>query len=776
MAGTPGAQVEPVEPRRRTGPTWLAVFLATVYVACLANPLTRLFDFDVNLVLAPAAAVGGAVFGATRPRKPRRERNDVRATVGRTGPGTVYARLLLEGLAALAAILVLAATTRIFFPWCGFFWGMVYFLLGPVFSMAFGLSVGLAATLLARGTGRAAVLAAGVVLATLLYPTVRALFVPVAFAYNPTFGFFPGPVYDPVATVEPAYLWARLHTVLIVAAVVSGTDIALYLGKYVPAPRSVVGSGLALAISLPAAIVLGILGDRAGISSSISAIERELDGTAATAHFVVHYPAEGRTARQIQWVAADLEAAYSDLSATLDVDVEEPIHAYIYPSRGAKKRLMGAGRTSVAFPRSRSLHLNADTYPHPVLVHELAHVMSGSRGMPLIEVSPLPGLTEGLAVAQEEVTGDLTVHEWAAAMARIGKLPDVAAVLSVTGFWQHPGGIAYTACGSFVRYLIETRGIERFWAAYRWGRIAAAYGSSIETLVNEWEAFLDTVEVSDEALARARYRFSSRGLFGTPCARAKDRLKARADDLFVRSRPRAAAETYHQAAEMAGGDPRLLRAALRAWLAADANLEARQLAELLLADAGDLGALQRVPIEVMLAAAEYRLGDLASAKQHWEAAASVGVATSDVRRATCLSIAANEPARLSSVIAYLAREPRAGADLLRLAEAWRDAPTHPVVTYLLARRFQMAERWTKAVDFYGKALDAGLPGAFLEREALRNRAICALFTEDATLARDAARTLATHPGATRADRVLSRRLLERLAIVAAGPIVPARHE
>ncbi len=763
MESSPGSERGGGPGVRFRFPRWLAGFFGAVYLACLANPLTRLFDFDVNLVLAVAAALGGAAHGAARTWRFRSSPAQVRDRLADFGTANSFAHLLLEGLAALAVVPVLALVSRALFPCCGFAWGLLYFLLGPVFSLTFGLSVGLVAALAGHSRRRSIWIALGAVTGTLVYPAVRALFVPVAFAYNPAFGYFPGPVYDPVAGMTPPYLWARLHTVLLVTTLVTGTDLILRRPPRAPTCRSRLGSALALAIALPGVVLLTLFGDRIGISSSIAAIERELDGTARTAHFVVHFPAEGRTAGQIRWAAADLEAAYQHVSRELGVEVHEPIHAYIYPSRATKKRLMGAGRTSVAFPRSRSLHINADAFPHPVLTHELVHVMTGPRGMPWVQVSPLPGLTEGVAVALEEVAGGLTVHEWAAAMMRIDKLPDLESLLSAVGFWRHPGGVAYTACGSFVRYLLDTRGPERFWQAYRWGRVSAAYGTPTGALVEEWKRFLDTVPLSEEAMARAARRFSARGLFGTPCARAKERLVARADDLFVHARPRAAAMTYQDAATLAGGDPRLFRAAIRSWLSAGAFAQARALGGRLLEQDPPLDILQRIPVQIMLGAAEYHLGNQDAARDAWNSVADTPFSTPDVRKALCLLEASHDREALSPVIDYLTLSPD-GTTLLDLAEAWHRAPSHPVVTYLAARRFQAAGRWRRAAQLYQEALDAGLPHPFLTREALRAHATCAVLSGDRSLAEQALSGLETASATTAADRVLSRRLRQRLRL------------
>src|SRR5262249_44197729 len=152
-------------------------------------------------------------------------------------------------------------------------------------------------------------------------------------------------------------------------------------------------------------------------------------------------------------------------------------------------------------------------FPHPVLKHELAHVVTGEMASGPFYVSarwglfPLPGLIEGAAVAAGwEGEGDATPHQWSRAMLEAGLVPRVAPPPGL-GFFPGAAGPASPAAGSFSRWLVERYGSARFRELYRHGDFERAYGRPAAGLEREWRAFLRTVPVPERLLARARTRF-----------------------------------------------------------------------------------------------------------------------------------------------------------------------------------------------------------------------------------------------------------------------------
>ena len=130
--------------------------------------------------------------------------------------------------------------------------------------------------------------------------------------------------------------------------------------------------------------------------------------------------------------------------------------------------------------------------------------------MPGLRASPAVGLVEGLAVALEPPDGlpDATalVIAGRALPQGLGGAEDpaeaVRATMSPVGFWTARAGVAYTANGAFVGWLLDQYGAAPLRAAYRTGRFDAAYGQSLEALTAAWGADLARRPVDPEVWIR----------------------------------------------------------------------------------------------------------------------------------------------------------------------------------------------------------------------------------------------------------------------------------
>ena len=78
----------------------------------------------------------------------------------------------------------------------------------------------------------------------------------------------------------------------------------------------------------------------------------------------------------------------------------------MFRSADEKRALMGAADTNIAKPWRREIYLQDEAFPHPVLPHELAHIVAGNTGRGPLRVSgklqglyPDFALVEGTAVA-----------------------------------------------------------------------------------------------------------------------------------------------------------------------------------------------------------------------------------------------------------------------------------------------------------------------------------------------------------------------------------------
>lgn len=564
-------------------PSFVAALLAGAVLALV--PLLRAVDYPLALAAAPAASVIAAVWGSRHGR----------ASLARFVPRCAGLALAVTAFLVLPSALSSVVSGSV----CDPLYGMLFVLLGPVPSAVVAAACGavLARRVPVRRRAWATAAAVALVLLSPAVPVAEFLWSPSVRFYGTFFGLYHGAVYDEAVFVDPALAWLRCWNLSGLAAL---AGLALHSehrgprdrtdreGADPPAtcpqpgsPRVRVAASALAAVGAAGFVALGVLGPRLGFLQTPG---RSLDVLAATAEapgFEVRYREGGKAARVAGLVAADMTFRAARIQRFLGAGPADGIRVYLYDSPGAKARVMGAGRTSIAKPWRNELHVHTADPGANVLAHELAHVMlAQASGEPLgvpadLLVFPRAGIVEGAAVAVERGQSLLTTHQWAAAMRAIGKQPDLPSIMAGLRFWASASSVAYTACGSFVRHLVETRGAASFLEVYGGDSFDAAYGASLEDLVAEWNRFLDSIPLSADDLDLARFVFSPPSVFEKTCPYAVGRCMDQAARALAAGRPATIASLARVALAMGRDDPagavKLARLQLSAGLPAQAR-------------------------------------------------------------------------------------------------------------------------------------------------------------------------------------------------------------
>jgi hypothetical protein len=500
--------------------------------------------------------------------------------------------------------------------------------------------------------------------------------------------------------------------------------------------------------------------ERSALSGSREALARALGGSREGPVCTLVLPRE-KPAAAADALLAECEFQTADLARALGVEPPRRVTAYVYRSAAEKRRLVGASATEYAKPWLRELHLVDAPLPHPLLRHELVHVVGAeiaggllgvpARGVVLVSA----GLVEGLAAALETPRGRFTVHEWSRAARELGLLPDVARIVGPAGFYAEPPARAYTAAGSFLAFLVERHGADRVREAYRTGDLEAALGLPLRALAAEWDGYLATVELPAGALAAARSRLGRKSLFARPCAREVAALEAGAAAAAARGRAGDACALYAEAARRSGSAAALKAAADVRARAGDLDGAARGYAEARAAAPPD-----DVALSASLAAAEgdlaWRRADPAAAVARWESALGAHPDRADARLLHAKIAAARDPALGEAVRPWLLGEGDAAAALAGIARV-----PHPLAAYLAGRAHATRGEAAAAIAPLERAAAGELPGPIAREAALLlGEARCASGARaegEETLRRLAA------PGASAADRARAEEALRRCA-------------
>ena len=441
-----------------------------------------------------------------------------------TNPHTLFWRFFLYnwGLQLLPLLIITLNAFRI--KNCNFLNGISLFLLLPTISCFHAVTAGLFFGIQFRRYNYVKYL--GYIAVSYLFLLKNIIFDPPVFAYHATFGYFPGPIYDEKIPITVTLIWARTSTVILSLTflclasrswkkLANQETIKQELNKKI-INRNIWENQLFLAGLICALGAFYLFRGPLGIRPTRNYIEQKIGGKKETEHFLIFYQKGSVVEQEIDIIVADHEFRYKQLSDYLQTKPKQKIRSYIYTSAEQKKQLMGAKYTAVEDPFGYGFHINYASFPHPILMHEMAHVFT-IDWQSLLKVSPKLGLHEGIAIAAEWNQGRLTAHQWSQAMNELKLAPSLKQIMGV-GFWLNSGRQSYTLAGSFVRYLVDQYGMEKFKQVFRWGNFESVYNRSLNDLDDEWKHFLSSVELTEKDRKIARHRFQVPSIFQKTCA------------------------------------------------------------------------------------------------------------------------------------------------------------------------------------------------------------------------------------------------------------------
>jgi hypothetical protein len=338
---------------------------------------------------------------------------------------------------------------------------------------------------------------------------------PQIYSYNFVYGFFGGFSYDETMSISLPLLLFRLLTLYCGLALL-GIGGMFTKRRSVPSPPTRMLNIVLIALPLIAA---WIFRTTLGFESPAGFIREELGSAYVTEHFRIYYPSTSFSEDEVRYVAAMNEFRLSQVEKTLRMEFRGTIESYIYADADAKRRYIGTGNTNIAKPWRKEIHLNKESW-ESTLKHEIAHVVAGEFGMPVIRAHYNIGLVEGLAMAVDPEFGNKSLHEYAAAMLKFGIIRDPARLVRPAGFASQSSSVSYVMMGSFITFLIDRYGVPRFRELYGGTSVERAYGIPYERLAEEWVRLLGEIEVPEAWRRHVDFFFRRPSIFAKECAHA----------------------------------------------------------------------------------------------------------------------------------------------------------------------------------------------------------------------------------------------------------------
>jgi len=195
-----------------------------------------------------------------------------------------------------------------------------------------------------------------------------------------------------------------------------------------------------------------------------------------------------------RWAMELHEAECISLCHTLNVEVPHKISYYKHPSQHSLWEETGSMGTGMVQRTATGQEIHTVHYYDP---HEVSHAVSHHLG------EPPAFFDEGLATVYgwEWDTADSDVHTRALGLLRQGRLPPIRSILTNWDFRLYKSYPAYTAAGSFMKYLLDRYGPEGLRTLFTLDKFSrrteieaafeTAYGRSIYEVEREWKAELE---------------------------------------------------------------------------------------------------------------------------------------------------------------------------------------------------------------------------------------------------------------------------------------------
>ncbi len=598
---------------------------------------------------------------------------------------------------------------------------------------------------------------------------------PMIFAYDPFFGYFSGTLYDTVVDARPE-LWTYragstatiLGAWLVSSALIRRENGRAALGPWRGSARTGASFGLGF-MTLLVSLAVTARGSTLGHFQSAATIAAALGGHVSGARCDVIYP-DAVLRRDAETMLLDCEQELAAVERRLATRLEGRVTVFEFGDADQKRRLMGAAETSIAKPWRHEVYVQMAPYPHPVLGHEIAHVVASSFARGPFKVGgglwPNPGIIEGVAVAASPDDDELTAPQWAHAMLEVGLLPPAREVFSL-GFLGQSAERSYTVAGAFVTWVMDRWGLPIVQAWYRGEALETLTHDGWDLLDQEFRSWLGTKPLSPAGVEYARARFGRSSVWRRRCPHVVDALDGAADRCRDEHRFDAAARFYDEALARDPGDwhARFGRAWLllqlgqpQAGVNALANIERDETAPRPWRDRSEEAMGDEALLEGRDAVAEEAFRAVAARTPNEDYARTLDV------KALGASSEQGKRAIVDLLIGDSGHVPDPWLGALSTAE-WADATHEPLAEYLLGKNLLVHGQWARASIHLELALAGGASTARVGRELLRSQAICACALRDpAALDRVQAATVvsgspfADGPGGRR-DSVL--RLVER---------------
>ncbi|MFH1727612.1 MAG: hypothetical protein ABIA04_04255 [Pseudomonadota bacterium] len=362
-----------------------------------------------------------------------------------------------------------------------------------------------------------------IIFISIIYSIARLFLQAPVFSFNHFYGFLPGPLYDERIYFLNSLLIYRGLTILISILI-----LILILSKK---------QKRALKIIIPSSIIFLILlfsfifSDKLGYTRSKHSLIKNLGGHIETKHFNIYYDKE-ISEKTIKKHALFHEFRYHQITSDLALKPKQKFTSFIYANAKKKKLTIGAARTFIGDFYNKEMHLNLISPLHPIIKHEMTHIISSEFGNQYFGGSFNIGLIEGIAVYEEKKDYFISLDKQVKAIINKGFKPDIKSLFSLTKFWSARASHAYILSGSFTGFLINNYGKDRFKRLYKGASIEEVYHKTLDDIIKDYDRFISKIQITKKQQNFLDHKLSRKSMFEKTCPHTVAKLYEASEEML----------------------------------------------------------------------------------------------------------------------------------------------------------------------------------------------------------------------------------------------------
>ncbi|MBM4401732.1 MAG: hypothetical protein FJ044_00610 [Candidatus Cloacimonetes bacterium] len=208
-------------------------------------------------------------------------------------------------------------------------------------------------------------------------------------------------------------------------------------------------------------------------------------------HFTFYFFPHSFAAGNIGKIISERETAYQKISKFLGVDTPEKIRWYLFPSYEKGKELLGNLEPNQAIAATSTIFTIHSEHHQQTSGHELTHILSFY--IDTTRTNSYKFLSEGLACYLDQSGKDYDCL--AKELFDSNKIIPSKEIIDVNDFNKKDPKITYSQSASFVKFLIENYGLEKFkglWVVKKnlKEEFQSIYQIEFEKIEKEWLEFL----------------------------------------------------------------------------------------------------------------------------------------------------------------------------------------------------------------------------------------------------------------------------------------------